>query len=101
MPHEVESMMYWLREGVPWHGLGTPVEDAPDSEAALVKAGLLWAVNQLPLHILRDGQPVEVPGWVANVRSTDGAVLGVVTNSYKPVQNREAFAFVDALLGEG
>lgn len=95
MPHEVESMFY-TRE-VPWHGLGVRVEEAPDSETALVKAGLLWAVTSEPVYFA-DGL---IPGYKANVRSTDRAVLGVVTDSYRIVQNREAFAFTDALLGEG
>lgn len=38
---------------------------------------------------------------MSNVRSTDGKVLGVVTDRYRIIQNDEAFAFTDALLGEG
>src|SRR5262249_19018184 len=37
---------------------------------------------------------------VANVRSDTGAVLGVVGNDYRILQNREAFAFMDDLVGE-
>ena len=36
-----------------------------------------------------------------NVRSTDDAVLGVVSDRYRIVQNEEAFQFTDDLLGEG
>jgi len=42
-----------------------------------------------------------IPGYKANIRETDNRVLGVVSDRYKIVQNHEAFAFVDALLGEG
>ena len=35
------------------------------------------------------------------MRETDRKVLGVVTERYKVIQNEEAFAFTDALLGEG
>ena len=38
MPANVESMFY-VRE-TPWHGLGTKVMEAPDSEGALIAAGL-------------------------------------------------------------
>jgi phage/plasmid-like protein (TIGR03299 family) len=38
---------------------------------------------------------------VANVRSDTGAVLGVVGAGYRVFQNREAFDFLDALVGEG
>ena len=43
----------------------------------------------------------ELKGYKVNQRSSDGKNLGVVTDRYKIVQNREAFAFTDALLGEG
>jgi len=42
-----------------------------------------------------------VPGYVANVRSDNDRILGIVSDSYKVVQNEEAFAFTDALIGEG
>ena len=35
------------------------------------------------------------------MRETDGRILGVVTDKYKVVQNADAFAFTDSLLGEG
>ena len=44
---------------------------------------------------------VPIPGYKANLRDTDHQVLGVVTDRYRVVQNAEAFAFTDALLGEG
>ena len=42
-----------------------------------------------------------IQGYKANVRGSDRKVLGVVTDRYKVIQNEEAFAFTDALLGEG
>ena len=82
----------------PWHGLGENVKAAPDSGAALKLAGMDWQVIQKAL-VTHDGIPV--PGFKANLRDTDHQVLGVVTDRYRVVQNREAFAFTDALLGEG
>ena len=96
MAANVETMFY-VRE-TPWHGLGTRVMEAPDSLAALSLAGLDWQVVQKDLYTA-DGAFVE--GFKANVRETDDQVLGVVTNRYKVVQNEEAFAFTDDLLGEG
>ncbi len=96
MPANVETMFY-TRE-VPWHGLGTRVETAPDSRKALELAGLNWKVVQQPIQTV-DG-PV-IPGFKANIRDQDGQVLGVVTDRYKVVQNEDAFAFTDELLGEG
>ncbi len=96
MSANVESMFY-VRTA-PWHGLGTKVIEAPDSEGALVAAGLNWNVVQEPIYTREEEM---IDGYRANVRDSDRRVLGVVTDRYKIVQNREAFAFTDELLGEG
>ncbi len=96
MPANVESMFY-VRVA-PWHGLGVRVESALSSEEALEQSGLNWNVIQRP--IMTDAHD-PVPGYKANIRDSDNRILGVVTDRYKVVQNAEAFAFTDALLGEG
>lgn len=96
MAANVESMFY-VRE-TPWHGLGTRVSEAPDSQRALIVAGLNWNVVQEPVYT---GEEERIEGYKVNVRDTDRKVLGVVSDRYKIVQNREAFAFTDELLGEG
>lgn len=98
MAANVETMFY-VREK-PWHGLGTMVMEAPDSESALSLAGLDWNVVQKDL-MTTDGCGGVISGFKANVRDSDNSVLGIVTDRYKVVQNTEAFAFTDALLGEG
>ena len=97
MPANVESM-FSVREK-PWHWLGTIVAEAPDSSAALELAGLDWTVIQKDIATADGGKVI--PGFKANVRESDEKVLGIVTDRYKVVQNTEAFAFTDALLGEG
>ena len=96
MAANVESMFY-VRE-TPWHGLGTKVMTAPGSREALQGAGLDWEVLQEPVYT---GAGELVNGYKANVRDSDRKALGVVTDRYKVIQNHEAFAFTDALLGEG
>ena len=95
MAANVETMFYTRQK--PWHGLGTMVAEAPTSKEALSLAGLDWKVLQQPVQTVR-GIPLK--GYLANIRSTDGKVLGVVTDKYRVVQNEEAFAFTDSLLGE-
>lgn len=97
MPNCVETM-FSVRE-VPWHGLGTIIEEAPDSKEAIKIAGLDWRVIQSPVICADNGSII--PGFKANIRETDRKVLGMVTDKYKIVQNEDAFAFTDALLGEG
>lgn len=96
MSANVESMFY-VRE-TPWHGLGTKVLEAPDSEGALIAAGLNWSVIQEPIFT-RGNEAIR--GYKANIRDSDRRVLGVVTDRYKVIQNHEAFAFTDELLGQG
>ena len=96
MSANVETMFYTREK--PWHGLGTQVMEAPTSAAALSLAGLDWRVIQKPLLTYDE---IPVPGFKANLRDSDNQVLGVVTDRYKVVQNEDAFAFTDSLLGEG
>lgn len=96
MAANVESMFY-VRE-TPWHGLGIKVASAPKSQEALHLAGLDWKVIQEPIYTKNEEK---IAGFKANVRDLDRKVLGVVTNRYKIIQNEEAFAFTDELLGEG
>lgn len=113
MAHELERredgsarMMYAGK--APWHGLGTKVEKEVTAEAAIRLAGLDWEVEKRPIYIAGtnevDGIKVignEVPDRFAVVRKEDDRVLGVVGSAYTPIQNVEAFAFLDSLVGEG
>lgn len=95
MAANVETM-FSVREK-PWHGLGTIVAEAPSSSEALRLAGLDWEVEQQTIFT-KSGV---VEGFKANVRSTDKKALGVVSDRYKIIQNKDAFAFTDKLLGAG
>lgn len=95
MAANVETMMY-VREK-PWHGLGTMVMEAPTSADALHLAGLDWTVDQTPVYT---DAGIEITGYKANRRNSDNAILGIVSDRYKIVQNTEAFEFTDALIGE-
>lgn len=83
---------------VPWHGLGKVIKEAPTSEDAIKLAELDWDVISKPIF---DEFGRELRGYKVNQRSSDNKNLGIVTDRYRVVQNREAFAFTDALLGEG
>lgn len=96
MAANVESMFY-VREK-PWHGLGVRVQEAPSSADALIQAGLDWKVLQEPIYTEKEEV---IEGYKANIRDMDRKALGVVTDRYKVIQNQEAFAFTDELLGEG
>ena len=96
MSENVETM-FNVREK-PWHGLGTRVEEAPTSADALIYAGLDWEVIQKNVYTEDN---TSIPGYKANLRSTDSAALGIVSDKYRVVQNKDAFRFTDDLLGAG
>lgn len=100
MAANVETMMY-VGE-TPWHGQGVKIIEAPTSEDAIKYSGLDWRVVQKEVYVKDpSGKMIVIPGMKANVRETDGKFLGPVTDKYKIVQNADAFAFTDALLGQG
>lgn len=94
MPALVETMMY--NRTVPWHGLGTKVEEAPTSADALRLAGLDWTVEQKNIQLCGGAK---IQNYKANVRSSDGQVLGIVGDRYKVIQNSDAFSFTDDIIG--
>lgn len=94
-----------------WHGLGRIVTDFPTSREAIQFAGLDYTVEKRALFTY-DGEnqaadeetsikipEIEVPDFYATVRTDTEAVLGVVGKDYQVVQNPDAFAFFDAIVG--
>jgi len=86
------------------------LERPPATIAEAIEAsGLGWRVAREPIAVDRgDAATVddwweprceEIPGYYATVRQDNRTVLGIVGERYRIVQNREAFEFVDQLLG--
>ena len=74
----------------PWHKLGTKLERPATASEAITAAGLDYRVGLKELATT-DGSPV--PQRKAVIRSDTDEVLGVVGNSYVPIQNTECFSF--------
>ena len=74
------------------------ISNANNVDEALCLAGMDWRVESKPLF---DESGREYPGFRANVKDDDNSLLGIVSNSYKIVQNEDAFKFVDNLVDEG
>ena len=58
MAANVETMFYTREK--PWHGLGTRVEETPNSKEALILAGLNWKVYQSPIWTEKETM---IPGY--------------------------------------
>lgn len=93
MSHEIETIAY--AGEVPWHGLGVRVPSDLSPAQMLVKAGLDWSVEKRPITYQSSTGPTPVPNKRVLVRSSDDSVLDVVSDSWNPVQNSEAFEFFD------
>ncbi|MBM4287815.1 MAG: DUF945 domain-containing protein [Deltaproteobacteria bacterium] len=110
MAHELNiengkaSMMYVGQK--PWHGLGTEL-DKPATAAEAIKAAQLdWEVVKQPLFAIGGSIALSVPDKFAVVPQykwgkADCPVFGIVGEDYTPLQNREAFAFFDDIVGQG
>lgn len=83
---------------VPWHGLGQRLDAPATAREAIEAAGLDFEVALSPLAT---AEGIPVPRRRAVVRQDTGRVVGVVGAAYVPVQNRQAFAFLDAVASEG
>lgn len=102
----VETMFNASNRPMPWDDLrdSKSVVGALNSKEAIVAAGLDWIVRPMPVfaeisYMGKNPSMKRAEHYVANVRDKDDRVLGIVTDKYKIVQNTEAFAFTDKLLG--
>jgi phage/plasmid-like protein (TIGR03299 family) len=84
-----------------WHGFGTVVSAAQTSADALRIAGLDWNVALTDLAaIMPDGSHQPIDTHRATMRTDTGKALGAVGLRYQPLQNRDAFAWMDEVVGE-
>lgn len=91
------SMFYYGQ--TPWHELGQKLDKPATAAEAIAAAGLDYEVVKMPLKA--GAELIDVPNYFATVRTDTMESLGVVGNRYQVLQNRDAFAFFDSLVGEG
>ncbi len=104
MPANIDSMAYYGE--VPWHRQGTRLDRPATAAEAMVAAGLDWEVTKVPLYFAGPHSDVKVRDRYAMCRvdrlgADDGGQLAVVGRDYCPLQDHEAFAFLDPVVGEG
>ncbi len=96
MAHELTSTDHMVSGSnvTPWHGLGTVLPGQLTAVEALKAAKLDWTVEQESLY---DADTQEVPGYRLNRRSDTREVLGVVSDTWQPVQNDRLLEIAEAL----
>ncbi|MEN6507812.1 MAG: DUF932 domain-containing protein [Smithella sp.] len=80
----------------PWQKLGIELNHPRNASKAIEMAGLNYTVVKKPLG-MKTGLKQES---YATMRTDTGDILGVVGESYEPVQNIDAFAFFDTIIAE-
>lgn len=106
MAHNLEmingeaQMAYRLTSGVPWHGLGTPVDDDMTPIEMMKAAGLDWTVRKVESFVEVNGEKIPT-GQQALIRETDGKILTNVGGNWNPCQNETAFEFFNDFVRAG
>ena len=85
---------------LPWHGLGVVVDKATTSAEAIKYASLDWRVQKVAMQYAWNGVTRESKEAFAIVRADTGKQLATVGSRYAPIQNADAFGFMDELLKE-
>lgn len=116
MGHAVEKMMFtgkrpwWYGNAMQGAAVGVDLgENAVTSSVAMKEAGLAWRVEMAlagrldPTTRDLDGRAIwrEVEEDRYLIRDSDGSVLGRCSKDYQPLQNAEAFRFLDSLVRDG
>jgi phage/plasmid-like protein (TIGR03299 family) len=85
-----------------WHRMGKQIPEGQTAVEALPSVGLDWPTTLAPVFadVANLGQ-VPLPDHRAHIRQDTGAVLGLVSDGYVPMQNRETAAFADSLVDPG
>lgn len=76
-----------------WENIGITINETKIDDV-LVKAGLDYAVIASPLFTEMNGKKIEVKSNNVIMKST-GDICGVVSDKYVPMQNKDAFDFIN------
>jgi phage/plasmid-like protein (TIGR03299 family) len=94
---QVDTMMYTGLD--PWHRLGTRLDNPATAAEAIAAAGLEWEIAMEPLFA-EHADGMRSTDHYATVRQDTGEIFGVgFSNRYAPLQNKDAFAFFDGVVG--
>lgn len=99
MAHELsittEGIVEMMYVGeTPWHNLGTPLPQLATANEALEAAHLDWNVITEPVL---SSQGIRLKDRNLTIREDTGIPLGVVSERYQVLNNRDAFRFMDSI----
>lgn len=99
-----KASMFYVGE-TPWHKLGTKLDHPATAAQALKAANLNWKVVKIPMFGISNSSIIASNkfGIVREdkIGKPDCEIFGVVSDQYIPLQNADAFAFFDNIVGIG
>lgn len=86
---------YLEKDGLPWHGLGQPMQEGQSLDDWRTKAGMDWKIQRSKIRYATAPNAgfLEFPEQHVLFRSDNHAPLGVVSDRYKVVQPNEVIEF--------
>jgi len=104
MSHDLEinketgkASMFYVGQ-VPWHSLGTKLENPATAQEAITAANLDFTVKTTPALFRVGRSVIPIKDKFAVIRTDTNTGLGVVGKSYTPLQNTDAFNFFDPIV---
>lgn len=98
MTDMVDTMFYTEEGGVPWHGKGKKLNAPPDTESAIIEAGLDREVELVAIKTI-DGY--NVPGNAVRYTDSPDNILSWVGEEWQPLQNKRMFKPFDKWVESG
>jgi len=103
MPANIDSIAYTGE--VPWHKSGTRLDNPMTAEQAIEAGGIGWNVVKEPIYLDGERQIQVKDRFVIRredrLDALDGGQLGVVGRDYVPLQNKDAFSFLNPVVVGG
>lgn len=102
MTAAVMEMGYLKKDGLPWHGLGTPLTGDETFDEMFEKCGLDFDVTLREMHVVGDTDLV-VPGFAVcrTTKAGDKKILATVGDKYRVLQNKDAWEFFRPFIESG
>lgn len=83
-----------------WHKLGTVTKERLKSDEVITISGLDYEVSLERVYFSNGSEYNEIKNYYSTVRKDTNVPLGIVGSKYNVVQNKFAFNFFDALVGD-
>lgn len=90
---EVETQETIFERDTPWQDVGVDIESGSSVDDMINKAGLDWEVFTRPCFAQLNGSNKLEIGKQALIRESDGKLLDIISDEWRPMQNSDALEY--------